>query len=185
MLTRLVRDVTQRTLIALASARPPSLVLVGDSITAWAPWPEVNLAVPRVETRLMAPQVDAALAVRARCISILAGANDIVNQIKSEEEIAEDIAALVRRARGTRVVVTLTLRQTAERAERIDRVNALARALVEPFAVVLDVNPLLAPNGYLEPGFTVDGVHLSRAGYASWWMELVQLVTPPREAKHG
>ena len=173
----------------LAGAPKPAvsspLFFLGDSITAAGPWAEafpgravVNAGIPGNTTRDLLERLDALPIRHQSTVVLMAGINDILRG----EEPAPVAARLlqVRRAllvRGAaRVVVVATLPCDSVRwgprcLVPVQELNRRIRLGV-PLADWLDLTPAVRDSAGLRPALTVDGLHLSPAGYRLWLKQL-------------
>jgi len=173
----------------LAGAPKPAvsspLLFLGDSITAAGPWGEafpgravVNAGIPGNTTRDLLERLDALLIRHHSTVVLMAGINDILGG----EQPAPVAARLlqVRRAlleRGAaRVVVVATLPcDSVHWGPRclapVQELNRRLRLGV-PRADWLDLTPAVRDSAGLRPALTVDGLHLSPAGYRLWLQQL-------------
>jgi lysophospholipase L1-like esterase len=130
-----------------------------------------------------------ALEAPCRDVALLAGSNDVVGDGAPPDEIAAQVAELAERLRtaGKRVVVT-TLPPVRDRyapaSASIRAVNETLRALAARGFLVLDLHAALAgDDGLLDPRYSLDGLHLSAAGYERWADLLAAALAAPDEAR--
>ena len=166
-------------------AESSPLLFLGDSITAAGPWvgafpgrAVVNAGIPGNTSRDLLERLDALPTLHQPTVVLMAGINDILRG----EEPAPVAARLlqVRRAllvRGAaRVVVVATLPCDSVRwgprcLVPVQELNRRIRLGV-PLADWLDLTPAVRDSAGLRPALTVDGLHLSPAGYRLWLKQL-------------
>jgi lysophospholipase L1-like esterase len=166
----------------------PRFVFVGDSLTAngnwgWAlagnPFSAVNLAVNGAPIDQVALQVTRASAYVPDFLFVMAGTNDIVQFDRSVDQISERFEHLIDIAPGDlKLIVTLIPYIAA--ASHTDKIRAanieISRISAKKAAAVVNLNPLIAPDGVLGSKFTTDGLHLNNLGYEIWASELRKLL---------
>lgn len=178
-------------LLLLTSCVPRQRVtFVGDSITASGPWQEAyphlqvsNQGVPGNQAADVLARLDQVTATRAHLYLLMVGINDL----RSGQPPGR-VAALIGEIRQRllksaspppRVVVLATLPcRPVPVAQPINGCTANVRAGVEqlnhslrqqtPKGEFLDLTPTLGPQGVLEADFSLDGIHLTDAGYKRW-----------------
>lgn len=170
---------------ALFEALPPApgrVLFLGDSITAggtWEGWfPELQTTnrgvggdviagvLSRLETAIDSPTA----------ISLMIGTNDLSGLGRSREvsEIATQLDELVTRiqqmAPDAPLLLNSVLPRSSHFADRITRLNDRYRRIAERAAVTyVDLWPVMAgPDGELRGEFTIEGLHLTPAGYRQW-----------------
>jgi lysophospholipase L1-like esterase len=162
-----------------AKVRPPTFALIGDSITAgggvWGwrladePLGAINFASSGLTLQQIAGLSDKALSLHPRYLLIEGGINDILlDHDPSRWAVGlENIARNAARA-NARIVLTLPL-PTAIAEDNAGMLVIRDRLRHEfPAAICVDATRALAPTGLLRPEYTVDGVHLTEAGYRVW-----------------
>ncbi len=175
---------TRAELFAAAPARPGDVVLLGDSLTEFATWPDLlgradvrNQGIAGDTVAGVGRRLPAALAGPPRVVALMIGINDLLQGMEPEALIAAQRALIGRiraEAPGTRLIVQALLpvhphAMGVRHNPRIARVNAALQALAQAAgAEWLDLHPLLGGNAGLTERFTYDGLHLSGAGYAAW-----------------
>lgn len=120
------------------------------------------------------------IALRPRVVQIMAGTNDIAGNRgpTSERDFQANIMSMVELARAHRIRVVLASlppatrffwRPEVEPGPRIARLNAWLRDYARREGLEYkDYHALLATSeGAMRPGFSLDGVHPNRAGYAA------------------
>lgn len=163
----------------LAKVVAPDRVFIGDSLTAgggdFGRFGNINLGITGASTRQIAQLLSHAQAYRPRQIIVMAGMNDV--------DAGADPATLVAPWRtilsDKRVVVVLVPHtRSAAASARIDQVNAMVRGMAkEAGRPVIEIPGLTGPDGLLLPQMTIDGVHLTSAGYTKWREALDHPVT--------
>jgi lysophospholipase L1-like esterase len=173
----------------LASGRRPRAVFFGDSITENWVLGDPALFGADVIGRGIGGQTTAqmlvrfrsdVIALRPRVVQIMAGTNDIAGNrgLTSERDFHANISSMVELARAHRIRVVLASippatrffwRPEVEPGPRIARLNAWLRDYARREGLEYkDYHALLAaPDGAMRPGFSLDGVHPNRNGYAA------------------
>jgi len=167
------------------------LVMLGDSLTYRGNWSGLlarddvlNRGVDGDTTADMLGRLPAVLRRLPRACFIMGGINDISRDV-SIPEIERHVALMVQRLRegGVRPVLQSTLYVSCEVIDGRDingRVAELNRRLIrlakENGVEFVDLNGALCDDRGLKPAYTVDGVHLSAAGYRTWAARIAPLV---------
>lgn len=173
-------------LFAALPARDGATLFVGDSLTDRGEWAEqfgdaslLNRGVASDTTRGVLARAAALTAHAPARIFLMIGVNDL-GAGEPVAAVAERYAAILDALRAGAPRATLhcqsLLPVREERAPagmtnaRIQALNQLiARLAAERSCVYIDLFPALSgEGGGLDPRFTVDGVHLTGAGYAAW-----------------
>jgi len=144
--------------------------------------------------------------VRPRVIVLLAGTNNVGSAPRAgvdaaiAGEVAGGIAAIVTVMRQKAPDATIILTGVTPRTDRdggstpmptIDAINQRIARLADGGRVrYVNINDRLAgPDGMLRPGMTVDGLHLTAAGYQIWAdalkPALTELLGPPAPTDHA
>jgi lysophospholipase L1-like esterase len=163
-------------------AAPGRVVFLGDSITEWTAWEDwfpalrtTNRGIGGQAIRDVAARLHSAIH-QPQAISLLIGTNDLHGLGKSAKiaDIAEQMRDLVRAIRTMAPEASLLINSVLPRSalfrDRIIELNGHYRKIAEANgATYVDVWPALAgPDGAILPALTVDGLHLSIAGYKAW-----------------
>ena len=167
---------------AAAQARLPTVVL-GDSLTNGGAWSQnfpnevvVNQGISGDTTEGMLARVDAVNAVRPGKVLIMAGINDLLRGKPVEATLANYAQILARLDDGGKRLVVQSTLYTRPPANVL--VNDYVRKLDEGLLTLctanrrctyIDVNTVVAPEGFLIAGFTTDGLHLNQPGYEAWF----------------
>ena len=165
--------------------------MLGDSLTYRGNWSGLlarddvlNRGVDGDTTADMLGRLPAVLRRLPRACFIMGGINDISRDV-SIPEIERHVALMVQRLRegGVRPVLQSTLYVSCEVIDGRDingRVAELNRRLIrlakENGVEFVDLNGALCDDRGLKPAYTVDGVHLSAAGYRTWAARIAPLV---------
>ncbi len=162
----------------------PSVVMIGDSFIQKIEWNELlgrcdvaSRGVHGDQTDGILARVPYAIVMRPKIVFLEGGTNDL-GRGDSVGWIANNIERAAKQLQdaGIHPVIVALIRVTAAFHES-DKVNgktdSLNRILAE-FASTrnidfLDLNPSLAPNGYLNPEYArADGCHLTAKAYQVW-----------------
>lgn len=156
------------------------IAMVGDSLTFRVNWQAafpacevVNRGIEWETTRGVLERLDDIEHVGARDIVVLIGTNDLARTFDDEAIALRQRQIIQRLAQGARVhAVSIPLRaQDQTRANaRIAMLNRRlsAECAAMPECRFHDLNARIAPDGFLAPRYTVDGLHLTPAGEAQW-----------------
>lgn len=168
------------------------VVVVGDSLTERGEWwelldrPVANRGLAGDTVAAMRARLDDIVALDPRVVFVQIGINDLLAGA-SPEALAARHAALIRELRGrlprARIVVESLLPIRDElvaldaelTSATVRRANELCRrGAADAGSDWLDLHARLAgPDGELDPRYSVDGLHLSGAGYRAWAAALV------------
>ncbi|HYM31906.1 MAG TPA: GDSL-type esterase/lipase family protein [Candidatus Cybelea sp.] len=175
----------RRELFGMTRLRHASVVMVGDSLTAMAPWSEmtgcvrlINRGVESDSSRGVLARIDGIIALRPNAVFLMIGANDIRLGIADTETAANIVAVLDRLSEAgihAYVVPVLPVARAfpsaADFNRNVDKLNAAIGAALaaRPGVTVIDVGPEVRDaRGFLKDEFSFDGIHLRAAGYAVW-----------------
>jgi len=147
-------------------------VFFGDSLTAQGHFEEhfpctLNRGIAGETTADILSRLDTLLEHPPRAVFIMAGINDILQSIPSDQ-IFQNYAAIIRRLRDAGIPAFVQSTLLTSNQELNARVSALNNFLTSSTPRPIDLNSILAPDGYLAPVYTVDGIHLSTAAYLAW-----------------
>jgi lysophospholipase L1-like esterase len=167
-----------------------SIVMLGDSITAGGDWtrllperPVVNRGYSGYTTAQLRPIAAQVAAARPHTVFVLAGTNDVRDDIGPDETVRQLTGILgefEQSSPDTRVVIQTVLPRAAT-AEAIVATNrAIVAVAAERGVEVLDLHVEFDDGaGGLRPHETTDGWHLSGAGYRRWAALLEASIPPP------
>jgi len=185
-----------------SSADNPS-VFIGDSITEFCELDEV-LGVPVLNRGISSDttvdvlnRLDDVLALHPRAIYLMIGINDALERstVSAAAERYQRILQTIRSASpATRIylqsvlpVLTSTAMVKSLGRSRAARLNPWIREMnkrISSYAdhqsvFYIDIHDDLLENNELAPRFTVDGVHLSGAGYGVWKQRILPYLSKP------
>ena len=169
-------------------AAPSDLIFVGDSITAAGPWVAafpnrrvLNAGVPGYTTVDLLAQLPSLRRDQPHTYVLMAGINDL-RQGARAEFVAQRLALIRQQLAtpGQRLIQVSTLpcqiRSCGAAAlVEVDHLNRLLRRQT-PAADFLDLTPSFLDAQGLRPAFSIDGLHLNRAGYDQWLQRLRPLL---------
>lgn len=177
----------------LARTRNLKYVFIGDSMTrggenwGWKleknPFISKNLGVNGNTTKQIAVQVKEALNYHPDYIFILAGTNDAhSSKIGVEETISEYRQLLDKfKTHSSTPVITLVPFQGKEYVAANNKVEKINRELEiiarQQNIATINLNPVLAPDNYLLPQYTYDGVHFTEQAYEVWREKINDLLS--------
>ena len=167
------------------------VVMVGDSLTAAAPWNEIfpkvqiaNRGIDRDTTDNILLRMDTILSVSPKKALIMVGINDIGGGA-SLDSVFQNYREIVRRLQqaGVTVIIQSTLECSKDVCgDRVYQVRVLNKQL-EDFAkrnniVFLDINAdLSSPSDGLLSNYSYGGIHLLASGYVKWSEKIRPYVT--------
>ncbi|GAA4183661.1 hypothetical protein GCM10022288_03300 [Gryllotalpicola kribbensis] len=157
---------------------------VGDSLTENGDWQKllpgqnvINFGVGGNTTHDLMDRLDEVVAAGPSTVVVEIGTNDFGWRFPVEE-VVENIQAILAQLReklpDAKIVMQSILPRQPEYAHIVRTVNEqLERYVPTVPCSYVDVWPALADeNGGLKPEFTVDGLHLTEAGYEAWFAVL-------------
>ncbi|MFB2554414.1 GDSL-type esterase/lipase family protein [Herbiconiux liangxiaofengii] len=171
------------------------IVFLGDSITeggAWHEWfPTVrvlNRGIDGDTTDGVLARLGTALRSGPSAVFLLIGTNDLALKRPREQTRAnvDEIVRLIRdEGRGPEVVLQSVMPRQERFRPRVEELNREYQEIASRRgARYLDLWPALADaHGALNSQFTLDGLHLTGAGYRAWTTVLEPLVLTHREAR--
>lgn len=177
----------------VAQVKPLKYVFIGDSITkagnnwGWElernPAISKNLAVNGYTTKQIRAKLSEALGYNPRYIFILAGTNDSRNKNITVEQTINEYELLLDTFTGHNSQPVITLvplqSQSFESANvKVKQINqALSQIANERQIALIDLNPVVAPDGYLLAQYSNDGVHFTEAAYQVWRNKINNFLT--------
>lgn len=166
-----------------------AILFLGNSITERGPWqellpgkPVVNRGIGGDNTFGLLARLDSHLVMKPKVIFLLIGINDIGRGLPTEVS-ASNYRRIVDRIRSVCPKATLYLQSILPMNEKIltaaylknkkDKVIALNQEIrkiaAERKLTFIDLHPVFAdPQGELQAGMTIDGIHLRPSAYAKW-----------------
>ncbi len=160
----------------------PTIVMLGDSITAGGEWLElfprvsiVNRGIGGDTTKGIIQRLDEVVNRQPKAVFILIGINDLALG-ESIEGICDNYRKIIEllQAKTIRVFIQSTIlpggNVVEERRKKVIELNKRLKALCSSIEGVtfIDLNQVLAPAGVLDAGYTLDGIHLNGKGYWEW-----------------
>ncbi|MEL6195203.1 MAG: GDSL-type esterase/lipase family protein [Bacteroidota bacterium] len=171
---------------------PTRILMLGDSITAGGHWNQLTgradirneglggatskSTLNRFDREFWPPEI-------SHCF-LMIGANDIsggipVDQVVDNIELILDGLA----SRNIGVILQSVLFVATDLADHVGR-NMQIKTLNEKLMVIadereltfLDLNEILAPDGYLLDRYTQDGIHLMEDGYRLWVSQVLPII---------
>lgn len=174
------------------------VVMLGDSITMRVNWNRLlersdmwNQGVDGDTTTDILARLPSILKVRPRLCFFMAGINDISRGAAMEtvkSNMGHILGALASRDIPTVILSTLYVSETAVESRQINRQVAglnrwLRHAARKGGHRFLNLNETLSGSGGLKEIYTVDGVHLSAAGYRAWADVIAPLLSRESESR--
>lgn len=176
----------RRTLFEELAVRSDSIVLLGDSLTDRGEWQELlnrddvgNRGIAGDTTLDVLARLEPLLKPAPSMVLLMVGINDL-EAGRSTSQVLDGIEEIVQRIRSasasTRILVQSILpvheglHDGVATNERIAEINtALPAVAARHAAEHMDVaSALTNVGGQLDEAFTIDGVHLTGAGYRKW-----------------
>jgi len=160
-----------------------SIVMVGDSITAGCEWNELfsrndiaNRGIYGDSTAGVLNRIDSILKLHPSKAFLMIGSNDIASGAPADV-IVENYKRIILKLKNS---AALFVQSTLFRRKMEIGINAEIGVLNERIksfclqnnVVYIDLNPALAPRGYLDKTYSNDGVHLNGEGYLIWKREI-------------
>lgn len=169
-----------------ASPARAEVVMLGDSHSENGPWSELfpdhavlNRGIGWDTSQDVLDRLDEVIARKPRTVFLLIGVVDLRYGI-DPQQVAGNIEAIAARLRqaGIRTVVQSVLPLAPQLREPTNnRVRVLNERLRRD-PDFLDLHPVLAKDGALNPDLTHDGVHLLPPAYLSWARRIAPLLAP-------
>ena len=189
---------TKRNVEELVPVTRRNIVMLGNSLTergAWAEYfPEahvINRGIGGDCVAGMAARLDSIVAGRPRAIFLMAGVNDLIFSTIAPEALLRQYERLLDRiaaeSPATQVFIQSPLPLDEARNEpyftgknaRIEAFDRLLRRMAARRGLkFIDIRSRMLRDGKLPAEYTVDGIHLTPAGYAVWVEALRPYVTP-------
>jgi lysophospholipase L1-like esterase len=167
------------------------VVMLGDSLTELGEWqemfPEVKIAnrgISSDTTSGILERLDEVLEAQPRKVFLMAGINDLSWGGVDEGVVLKNMGEITRRlkAQGVEeVVLQATIfpgkNHGADLPRKVERLNkGLVKLASEQGMEFVDLNGVLAPDGFLKTDFTMDGIHLNGKAYKVWAERLAPLM---------
>lgn len=158
---------------------PTRIVMFGDSLTEQGNWVElfpdrdvIGSGFSGYTTEQLTRLAGDAVRSRPTAVFVLAGTNDVFQGQSPDwtaDRLAELIATMQTESPDTRIVVQTLLPSEGMSAELVATNDAIRRVAVARGLDVLDLYPAFDDgSGRLRAAETIDGVHLTGAGYERW-----------------
>ena len=136
------------------------------------PFDSINLAGNGYTIRQIQGQVHKALAYSPDVVVIMAGTNDLLGDQYNEHKAVKELVSISRMfaQSSSLCVITLPVKmRKISASQAVQRLNDQLRVTLSGSdCTLLDLNPVLAPQGVLSDRFSADGVHLTHEAYAVW-----------------
>lgn len=156
------------------------IAFVGDSLTDWARWNEMfpdqrvrNFGIAGDTTVGLQHRLDQVIDAKPAKIFLMIGTNDVEFGRYTPEEIVAHIEDMLERLKASlpaaKIYVESLLPRQPEWDAKVRAVNALLKPVAEKNATAyIDLYPLFAKDGRLDPRYTVDDIHMAGEGYVRW-----------------
>ncbi|ANS73906.1 hypothetical protein AWM70_04400 [Paenibacillus yonginensis] len=167
------------------------IVMLGDSLTFNVQWNELlgrnvaNRGIGGDFTSGMLNRLDYVTNLTPYMVFVMAGINDITSGKVTPEEAFNNYTRILNRLEEEQITpaITLTLYVGKEVKDYItvnqnvrklnDYLKNYANAHKIPY---IDLNAVLAPNGYLLSNYSIDGIHINGDGYNIWGNKVNALI---------
>lgn len=168
----------------------PDIIMLGDSITASGEWHEllpnvsvVNRGIAKETTAGLLRRTTEVVDRKPRAVFLLIGINDVGTGV-SIESIYSNYTKLIEtfESRGIRVFIQSTILpgRNIEESQRRAVVDLNSKLFLyagtRKATSYLDLNQVLAPEGFLRDDYTLDGIHLNGAAYKRWSEHILEHV---------
>jgi lysophospholipase L1-like esterase len=164
------------------------IVMLGDSITARGDWPNLlsghivlNAGIPGDTSRSVLKRIEAVKAFKPSIVFLMIGVNDLLSDeeppdigIRVQKIIDELSEAHIRIVLQSVLHIGESFKPDIE--QKIIALNEIEARLATPAIQFIDLNTLLAPNGYLEERFSENGLHLTASAYQAWASKLRPII---------
>lgn len=154
------------------------VVMVGDSITAFAEWSEmlrginvVNRGIAGDTAKGIYERIDSIKALTPNKIFIMVGTND-VDRMASAGDIFSDYKKVLESLKETNAEIYVSSTLLAGRGfEKKNSVLTKLNLLLKEYSHAnkmqfIDINKEFAPNGFLKGGISLDGIHIDGPSYS-------------------
>jgi lysophospholipase L1-like esterase len=179
--THVVKGILERRELFRSLPGRADAVMLGDSLTEFggSVWDEalpgfdvLNRGIGWDTADGVAERVDIMLQQRSpKAVFLMIGGNDL-RRGRPPEHVAESVRNVltsIRKAGALPILQSILLPARGGDPGPVHHLNSLLRNwCAENGIAFLDLNPALAPEGFLADEYTTDGVHLSWSGYARW-----------------
>jgi len=171
----------------------PTVVMLGDSLTANAEWSELlrpdiaNRGISNDTTLGLLKRLDVSTPASTRQVFLMIGINDLALYRNPPETVAANTRRIVERLKGRQVFVQSVLPGRAAGLNRaVATVNRLNKAYCATGACAyVDLTPAVAPTGILDEDMSFDGRHLRGEGYRRWADLIRPMIGPPPVRRVG
>lgn len=163
------------------------IVMLGDSITFNVQWNELlgrnaaNRGIGGDYTAGMLERLNYVTNLTPYMVFIMAGVNDMLKDNIPPEAAFRNYKQIINllEARHITPVITYTLYVGKEVGRhqqingRIKQLNTMLSIYVNQHHIrAIDLNPILAPDGYLISRYTIDGIHITGDAYDIWGQKI-------------
>jgi len=168
------------------------IVMLGNSITHGANWNELLNRNDVVERGISGDLTSGFLHrlnyvynLKPKVCFIMGGINDLYYGLKPDE-IFDNITKIVDTLRNHKIKIVLQSTLHVKNGssfldtinERVEQLNKLLTEYADKHKIIfLNLNKGLSSDNHLKEIYTIDGVHLSAAGYKVWSVYLIKLLT--------
>ena len=160
--------------------KEPVVVMLGDSLTEQRGWGYkgcriFNLAVGGQGTQLLLSHITEAKKLQPDVVLVMSGINDILQGVPAERTL-DNLQEVVSEFHAIRVYTLLPVSAERTWGSQISGINQRIRQAFGD--KVIDMYGSFSDNGHIWPELTVDGLHLSNAGYAVWGSFVTPILAP-------
>ncbi len=184
----------RKNLFEMLPPNDSTIVMLGNSITAWGEWPEllnnpnvINRGIPGDHCEGMQERLDEVIRHKPSKLFLMAGVNDLAFHAPAKvwpkyERLVNEILS---KSPSTKLYLQSVLpvnnivSPTAIDNEDIAALNEKIKAFAQAKNLIfVDVNSLLKDlDGNLDAAYTLDGIHINGAAYKKWAAEIRPLLT--------
>jgi lysophospholipase L1-like esterase len=169
-------------------SKPVRVVMLGDSITDGGEWAEllgrddvVNRGIGADTTSGVLNRMDQVIAMKPQKVFLMIGINDLGREIPVSQ-VLSNCKEIIRKLRDANieVIVQSTLyvkKMHFLRNQQVNELNEGLQAYCKDNGIrFVDLNKILAPDGYLPEKYSNDGLHLMGDGYVKWKETILPLL---------
>lgn len=160
-------------MFAIAKTPAHPIIMLGDSITEFADWPEltgcatvVNRGISSDTSAGVLSRIDEVTALKPAAVFLLIGVSDIAAKVHPKT-VAHNIRRISDILIETKLYIHYVFPVSKER-DLTKNIDTLNRFLSSIPVQKIDLRPMLASGPFINQEMTVDGIHLSANGYKAW-----------------
>lgn len=164
------------------------VIMLGDSLTDENEWHEffsdikiINRGIRGQSSQQVLDRIQPILRTEAKYTFVMVGINDILRNYSAASIVdnSREILSLLKE-KNHKPILQSILYVSEDQKETNKRIKEANRQLIqlanELNVDYIDLNTILAPNGYLEKIYTYDGIHLTGNGYDMWVKQIAPII---------